>query len=323
MPHEGRALIKGLLASQIAAESRIDADVRDRMPADTLLAAEIPASVRLEFTTDADAVRIDLESAPAPHPLASPDADRALTVWDDNTFVESVPIAIAGASSVTIRTPRRGAPLTVFLPDAFLPRVTAVQAINGTLEPFGPRRRWLAYGDSITQGWSAASPGHAYPAIVARELGLDLYNLGFAASARGEQALAEQISTTPAQLITLAFGTNNWSRTPTGRQHIAGILEDFIATIKRSHDETPIVIISPLLRPDAEATPNAVGATLEELRATIESTAQRIGARDPSIHLLEGRGIVTDNQLVDGVHPGNEGHQAIAQALSALVNSLS
>jgi hypothetical protein len=72
----------------------------------------------------------------------------------------------------------------------------------------------------------------------------------------------------------------------------------------------PIVCISPILRPDAEDTPNALGATLADLRSALECAAEACDVR-----LVAGRDLVSASHLTDGIHPGDEGHAMLAKAL--------
>lgn len=56
------------------------------------------------------------------------------------------------------------------------------------------RARYLAYGSSITHGSSVVGPTETYAMRVARLLGMDLINLGFAGSAHFDDALATYIA---------------------------------------------------------------------------------------------------------------------------------
>src|SRR4029453_14144581 len=105
--------------------------------------------------------------------------------------------------------PARG---IVYLPEGMRPVVTAIRAIGGEIAPAPPQRRWLCYGDSIAEGWCAAGPAGAWPARVGRDCVLDVINLGYAGGARGELASAEEIARLRADVISIAHGTNCWTR---------------------------------------------------------------------------------------------------------------
>jgi len=303
-------LIRGLGPSE-AEPNRLASAFADRLPHDTWEAGRVPATVRLEFHSHATGLEISL-LAGEPLAFAAPTATGAFTVLRNGGETESIE---AGTGRVTIPLQSDGASYAIYLPEATCRRITEIEATRGRIEPIEPGPTWLAYGDSITQGWSATDPSRSYPAIVARALGLNLHNLGFAASARGEIPVAEYMATVPAGLITLAFGTNNWSRLPTGARHMEGILRDFIAALRTGQPDTPIVVISPLLRPDAERTENLVGATLVELRESIESTTRELAKSDPHLTLLAGADLIGEGDLVDGVHPGDDGHAKLAARL--------
>jgi lysophospholipase L1-like esterase len=213
-----------------------------------------------------------------------------------------------------------GAPVVVAVPEGMRPTIHGIRAVGGTLTatPAGPR--WIAYGDSITEGWTASSPGRAWPAIAGRAYGLDVVNLGYAGSCRGEIASAEQVSGLPADVITLAYGTNCWSRPP----HSTGMLREgmraWLSIVREGHPTTPIVVLSPIVRPEADSTPNRLGASLSDLRAVVEEVAQELhAAGDKNISLIPGADLITAEQLSDGVHPNDDGQVVLARVVGEAV----
>lgn len=249
----------------------------DRLPRDTWQMACIPAGVRLELVGSADAV-IGLEGA-----------DK-----DDLTWVEG--------------DDRR----VVYLPAKAGVRVVRIE---GDVEPAPPQPRWLAYGDSITEGWVTSTPAQAWPAVAGRALGLDAINMGYAGAARGEIASAEHVAELPGDVITVAHGTNCWTRTPHTPGMVAEGLRGFLDVVRSGHPETPIVVVSPIVRPDAEETANRLGATLADLRRAIEDVATERN----DVDLVAGRDLVRADQLPDGIHPGDEGHAAIAAGVGPVL----
>ena len=249
----------------------------DRLPRDTWQMACIPAGVRLEFTGSTDVV-IELDGA-----------DKSDLTW---TTAEDRHV--------------------VYLPAKPGVRVTSVE---GDAHPAPTQARWLAYGDSITEGWVTSTPAQAWPAAVGRAHGLDTINMGYAGAARGEIASAEHVAELSADVITVAHGTNCWTRTPHSAGMVAEGLEAFLDVVRGGHPDTPIVVVSPILRPDAEDTPNRLGATLADLRAAIEAVA----SDRADVDLVPGRDLVRADQLPDGIHPGDDGHAAIAAAVGPVL----
>jgi hypothetical protein len=69
-----------------------------------------------------------------------------------------------------------------------------------------------------------------------------------------------------------------------------------------------------VLRPDAEETPNRLGATLGDLRAAMEEeAAQR------NVTLIPGADLITADNLADGIHPDDEGHRILADVIGGEV----
>jgi lysophospholipase L1-like esterase len=299
---------------------RLAEQFRAKLPYDTWDTSVVPAGVRLELVSHAEALVLVLATAER-HAMAAPTMPDAVSVWRDGERVATVPVA-PGGGAVTVPLSPDGATYTLHLPEALRPRVTALVPLGGGVVPAERGLRWIAYGDSITQGWSATDPGLTYPSIAARRLGLDVWNLGFAGSARGETVVAQQIAELEADVISLAFGTNNWSAIPTGPVHLAGLLADFVAVIRGGHPGTPIVVLSPIVRPSAEQALNPVGATLVQLRDALAAEARRLAAADPALVFLDGAELVAPEQLADGIHPDDDGHRAMADALAPALAAL-
>jgi lysophospholipase L1-like esterase len=185
--------------------------------------------------------------------------------------------------------------------------------VDGELEPAPAQARWIAYGDSITEGWSASSPARGWVATVGREIGLDAMNLGYAGSARGEIVIAEQIAALDVDVISVAYGTNCWTTIPHSADMLHAITAAFLNIIRAGHPDVPIVVVSPIIRPDAEHVPNLLGATQVELRQAVEQ-AVRIN-EDPLTRLVCGRELIPWELLRDGIHPDDAGHRLLADAM--------
>ncbi len=121
-------------------------------------------------------------------------------------------------------------------------------------------------------------------------------------------------------MISVSHGTNCWSRIPFSVAMFREQTRAFLAVVRQGHPDTPIVVTSPILRPDAEDTPNLLGATLADLRTTMEEVArERVAAGDTHLTLVEGGDLVNPADLPDGVHPGDHGHGVLAQAFGGAV----
>jgi lysophospholipase L1-like esterase len=195
------------------------------------------------------------------------------------------------------------------------PTVQSISGVGGRVEPApADQPRWIAYGDSVAEGWVASGPALAWPAIAGRDNGLDVANLGYAGAARGEVASAEQIAALDADVISISHGTNCWTRTPHSVEMMRAAVAAFLDVVLDGHPDTPVVVVSPVVRPDAETTPNRFGATLADLRAAMEDAA-----RERDVVLVPGADLIGPDQLADGIHPDDDGHRILAEVIGAQV----
>ncbi|WP_173922415.1 SGNH/GDSL hydrolase family protein [Agromyces sp. Marseille-P2726] len=306
---------------------RVPSAAMERWAADTVQAARVPAGVRVGLAGDAQAVEVDVRTGDV-LPLATPAERGEFTLYVGGERRGSVPVAGGTKTTVRVELPDRDADASVeiHLPERFEPRVFGIRALGGEARPLERSTRWVAYGDSITQGWTTTDPGGAWTAVAARATGFDLLNLGFAGAARGELPVAAHLAATAADVISLAWGTNCWAQIEMDAAYIRELMRLFLGMVRQGHPETPILVLSPVIRPAAEQTRNGSGATLSDLRDALEEAVHtfRDQHADPQLHLLAGAELITTEQLdADGIHPNDAGHAAIgaaaAEALARIV----
>ncbi|MFF5449312.1 GDSL-type esterase/lipase family protein [Streptomyces sp. NPDC012888] len=298
-----------------------------RLPWDTGERATLPIGVRLEFAADgadgagtAHAVEIRYRAA-VPGPTdALRDLAHGFALWNRDGLLSEVFTEPAAEAVVRIELPPGRGPYTVYPPEAQSPLLLGLRGIGGPLSPAPAAPRWVVHGDSITEGWWSTRPAHGWPAVAGRALGWDTVNLGYAGAARGELATAEQLAGLEADALTLAFGTNCWSRVPFSAPLLYETTRAFLDLVRRGHPDTPLLLVSPVLRPDAERTPNQLGATLGALRDAMERAVRdRIAAGDGRLALLPGRDVLGPEHLADGLHPDDAGHHLLGLAVAAAV----
>jgi lysophospholipase L1-like esterase len=296
-----------------------------RLAADIWHAATLPAGVRIEVIGDAQAIDVAYRTTTGNLGYRGDGAGIVFSVWRGGRKICEEEAALGdGLIRLTLGSATPETPATVYLPEGMRPVVLSLTAVKGEISPAPELPRWIAYGDSATQGWIASGPAQGWAAIAARKGGLDLVNLGYAGAGRGEIVSAEHIAAMSADIITVAYGSSCWTRTPHSTGMVEAGLRGFLDVVRMDHPTTPIVVVSPILRPDAEDTANKLGATLADIRHAIESvTRERIVAGDATLSLVAGSAVINAEHLADGIHPGDEGHKRIAAAVGkALTTAL-
>jgi lysophospholipase L1-like esterase len=321
-PEQPEPFLRGCVFPAVtdAPYPRADPAEADYLPADVWDAAQLPVGVRLEMLGDAGTIRVWYKTTRASLGYRGESAGCSFVAYRGGQKV-AMADAVMGEGMVELAiSGRPDLPVTVYFPEGMQPIITGVAGVEETMVPAPLQPRWLAYGDAVTQGWLASAPAMAWPAVAGRKLGLDVCNLGYAGTARGELTSALTLAETPTEVISIAFGLNNWSRVP----HTVGLMSEevrcFLSVVRHGHPEIPIVVVSPTARPDAEDSPNRVGATLAELRLAMEEAVlDSIAGGDERLFLVHGLSVVDPEHLEDGIYPGDEGHRRLAAAVSKIL----
>jgi len=304
---------------------RADPSDSARLPSDLWHAATVPVGVRIELVGDARAVDVAYRTTSGNLGYRGDGAGTVFSVWrNGRTVCEEEAVLGDGLIRLSLGADPADRPAVIYLPEGMHPLILSLTAVRGEIAPAPALPRWIAYGDSVTQGWVASGPSRSWAAIAARKAGLDLVNLGYAVAGRGEIASAEHIAGLTAEVVTIAYGTSCWNRIPHSAAMVAANFHGFLDVIRLGHPTTPVVVVSPVRRPDAEEVSNKLGASLADIRHTIESvTRSRIESGDTTLSLVAGERIVGEEHLPDGIHPGDEGHKRIAAAATrALVAAI-
>lgn len=294
---------------------------RTRIPGDTWQMASIPVGVRLEVVGDAEAVRIAYRCQTDQLGYRGAGAGTTFQSWADGQPLGEADAAVGEHVCEVPAAPGRRT--IVYLPEGKRPLVTEVRGVGGHIEPAPSQPRWVVYGDSVAEGWIASRPALAWPAVAGRAHDLDHVNLGYAGAARGETASAEQVAALSADVFTVCHGTNCWTRTPHSVDQMRANTDAFLTVLRQEHPDTPVVVASPVTRPDAEDTPNRLGATLAALRTAMEEHVdERIAAGDEQLVLVRGLVLIGADHLGDGIHPDDEGHRRMASGIGAAVSAM-
>ena len=211
----------------------------------------------------------------------------------------------------------------ILLPYGARSVVKALYLSDGAeLQAAAPRPvRWLAHGDSITQGARALSPGMTYVCRVADLLGWEALNLGFGGSAWGDAPVAQYIASREDwDVLSLAIGTNTYAASTESAADYADTYDRFLEIVRKLRPDKPILCITPVWRSqDLEGgTPNQCGSTPQDYRDAIGEVVSRRQAADANLHLLDGLSLIGNSRglVLDRVHPDDHGMQMMAEGMA-------
>lgn len=303
------------------------------------LVVQIPAGVRLEFTTTSSCVEIDAmlttvqqEGRPgtsAVFDLVVAGRLRSSVVAEDSTRIlvgRDRSLSAVPGRAATIRLaalPGDGkTPIEIWLPHAALVELRAVRIDDGAvLTPLRrPRRRWVHHGSSISHCIEAPSPTRTWPGLVAAAADIDLVNLGFAGQCLLDPHVARTIRDLDVDLISVKVGINIINGDFMRERVFVAALHGFLDTIRDRHRSTPLVLVTPIICPPAEEHPGptvpdehnrydviarpqelSIGSlTLSRVRALIaEVVGTRRSAGDDNLHLVDGLRLFGPGDLDD------------------------
>ncbi len=197
----------------------------------------------------------------------------------------------------------------VYFPWSVNLRIQALSLADGSLfEPIHPGKTLLMFGDSITQGYDAIHPSKRYGSLLADALGASEINKAIG----GEvffPPLAEAKEDLEPDYITVAYGTNDWSKT--AREKLLKNARTFYSTLQRQYPRAKLVALLPIWRKDRDE--NRPYGSFDQMRQDLKKIAGELGVpvidcydfvpKDPSCF--------ADLRL----HPNDEGFVCYANAL--------
>ena len=183
-----------------------------------------------------------------------------------------------------------------------------------------PRRpfTYVAFGDSITQGFCGDTP---YPEQVGRLNNWRTINLGWGGLIFRNR-LGPPIGQIPADLISIALGTNNWPAGPP-LCDLGSMLSGTVEGIRQGQPSTPIVVLTMFSRgsyPADERSPRGgCQKSMEDMRAQLRAeVVRRQGLGDRHIYVVEGGPLMPQSGLSDRLHPcSGVAQRLIAKNLNA------
>ncbi|PAW78942.1 MAG: hypothetical protein B9S32_06055 [Verrucomicrobia bacterium Tous-C9LFEB] len=181
--------------------------------------------------------------------------------------------------------------------------------------------RYLAYGDSVTQGFTATDCTKGYAYLVAQQNNWQVVNLGMAGRAGTSKDGEDYIGQRNADIISVCIGVNDWQAGyPSTAARYQTVMTNFFNYLRAIQPNVPIYAITPLW-----VDPLWVMNSTEPLENYRQSLRNVVAARqvtDRNIYLVEGPSLI-DNSVsyfdTTRVHPNNAGFAQMASRLAAIM----
>lgn len=264
-----------------------------------------PVGVRVRFASSSASVVLSVLPA---------EVARTFDLVIGNKRIDSLSLAVGETTLTVGDLPGDETPVEVWLPyDGPVSLATfdgeGVRPIPDT------RPKWFTYGSSITQCGAAHSPSRTWPATAARACDLNLTCMGFGGQCHLDSMVARLIRDRDVDLLTMKLGINVMGAASLSPRTFRGAVIGFTQIIREKHPTMPIGIISPIISPPREASPNAVGFTLEMMRDELIDVVDRIRqvTGDEELYYFNGLEMfgeeLVDDYLPDNLHPNGDGYE--------------
>jgi lysophospholipase L1-like esterase len=272
------------------------------------------AGCAVVFNTDSPRITVMLERLRHHQPIA---CGITLEIERDDTWhqVHSADIReLDGDVSIGLPTglERGGALRTVYvwLPLISTCAVAGIKVTEGAQVAVAqlPKPRWLAIGDSLTQGFSVQSPVQNWVHRLSRRWSMPVYNLGVGGIKIEPAVFASALAAQPYDLVTIALGSNHsWRESDVGTASAAAVT---LAEQALAGGHGRVVWFLPPWKPceEGKGPPDFAGVPLD--RATGERAGRvRDALREqlkrfaPTLSIIEDLMPHDHRLLPDGLHP--------------------
>jgi hypothetical protein len=282
-----------------------------------VLRAEMASSVRLRFATDSSTVTLRFLPLGEIPPGCLRDRIH-FDITSNDRIVATAAVPAKGTTAEFTALPTGQSTYELWLPPEVPISITELCLDAGASFsiPTDPRPRWLTYGSSLTHCVRTNSNSRTWPAIVARQRGLNLTSLGFGGQCCLDPMVGMVIRNQPADVITLKLGINCIGGALSPRT-FAGAVLGLVTIIRENHPTTPMGLVSPIGYPPHETEPNVLGYTIQGMRAAISDVHQRlVDAGDGNLFYYDGLTVFNLDLIAqytqDQCHPNGDGIELMA-----------
>lgn len=165
--------------------------------------------------------------------------------------------------------------ITLWLPNLATARLSNIELDDGAvLNPISYKKKLLCFGDSITHGYDAAFPSKSYVNRMTAHFDAYTVNQAIGGERFVPEILLEDTSYQP-DIITVAYGTNDWSGTK--KEYFHPRCEEFFAKANRIYPNALKFALLPIWRGDAKTGKQKYEGSFDDACDFISDTAKKHG----------------------------------------------
>ena len=205
----------------------------------------------------------------------------------------------------------------VYLPWSVVCVITALELAEGaSFTPVKREKKLLAFGDSITQGYDALAPRHKYITQFADWLGMEEINKAIGGEIFWPELAAMEDDLSP-DLITVAYGTNDWSNRP--YEDFQKDSRGFYENLRKTYPNAPILALTPVWRKDSVRGCQNY-ESIHQAEALIRMAVEGL----PNVTVIRGWELIPQEEVLYGdlvLHPNDDGFQHYFENLRKAYNA--
>lgn len=264
------------------------------------------ASVKLDFYSDTENLKLSVNTYIATlHPVCFVDV-----LIDGELFAhEGYTGSVDGRIDLNIKLSKNRKRITVYFPNLFRSDVVNFEIDDcAEFTPYENKRKFLFFGDSITQGYTAEYPSKSYANRISRYFDASALNDGIGGAFFNAGIIDTELGFMP-DLIFVAYGTNDWSKNHDVKKNS----KEFVKRLKACFPQSKMIGITPIWRGNAESRTDTV-ITFNELQTYLKSLYTEIDG----FYCVDGLELVPHSPeyfIPDVLHPNDTGFKFYAENL--------
>ena len=268
------------------------------------------ASATFDFVTDSDFIALKFDLYPGSSQKWGSVDLYVDGVFHANRYGDDLSITMAGFS-----LPEGEHRVTVYFPWSAQTVVNEVQLSDGaSIISVEKNLKLLCFGDSITQGYTSKYTSLSYVNQTARALNAEVVNQGIGGYYFNETTIDESILSYKPDIITVAYGTNDYSLYETAPEY-AEHSGKYIQKLAKLFPETKILGILPIYRNDPNYQVRKLyrSYNMDDVRQILKNQYAAL----PNGYVLEQTGMphIPQAYAPDFLHPNELGFSVMSQGV--------